>query len=168
MSTYSRESIYCMGRLLYQVHLHVHVCLNYVMSHDKEGETWEALLLTNPPRFPPDILHHLSSGGLMPLKYCIVMREVSSGLLRCYTLWHEVYRIHTYFRGVQIFAIFAIESQTAKINERRQEHCHTHTDVCSYTECVLNKKIADFTFRNREKKTKPAKGVRFKQFAKNL
>ena len=35
-----------------------------------------------------------------------------------------------------------------------QEHCHTHTDTCSYTECVPNRKIVDLTFRNCEEKKK--------------
>ena len=34
------------------------------------------------------------------------------------------YHIHTYFRGVHIFAIFANESQTAKINTRKKFYWH--------------------------------------------
>ena len=33
-----------------------------------------------------------------------------------------------------------------------QEHRHTHTDACSYTECALNRKMADLIFRNRKTK----------------
>ena len=88
-------------------------------------------------------------------------------------LCFAAYRIHIHFRGVQILAIFANEPQTVKIktcenlsrhcfapwtdshlldHESHQEHRHTHTDVGSYTECVLNRKIADLTFQNRKNK----------------
>ena len=90
-----------------------------------------------------------------------------------HTVSFPIYRIHTYFSDVQIFAVFVNESETAKINTRKkfvltllrylyptdshlldpkrhQEHRTTHTDVCSYTECALNRKIAALTFQNRE------------------
>ena len=88
-------------------------------------------------------------------------------------VWAKLYCIHvrTYFHGVHIFAIFANESQTTEINTRENLswHCFATcirliaiswtpkaiknivtlvlTCACSYTECALNRKIADM---NRE------------------
>ena len=49
-----------------------------------------------------------------------------------------------------------------------QEHRHTHTDTCSYTECAPNRKNAGLTFRNRKKKYLKNKflSAHFKQFTK--
>ena len=38
-----------------------------------------------------------------------------------------------------------------------QEHRHTHTDACSYTECALNRNIVDLTLRHHENKNPPKK-----------
>ena len=89
--------------------------------------------------------------------------------------WRLKYTYHrrtngTYFHGVQIFAIFAKEFQTAKINTQEnlswhyfadshfldpkshQQCRHTHTDACSYTEYALNRIIANLNFQNCENK----------------
>ena len=78
-----------------------------------------------------------------------------------------VYRIHTYFRGVQTFAIFANEPQTTKINTCENLSCHCFATCIrptaiswtskaiknivtlilmrAATQCALNRKIANLT-----------------------
>ena len=50
-----------------------------------------------------------------------------------HTVSFPIYRIHTYFRDVQIFAVFVNESETAKINTRKNLSWHCYATCIRQT-----------------------------------